>query len=598
MSRTEGNPFFLEESVRALVETGVLVGESGAYRLAKTFQPTLVPPTVQAVLVARIDRLPPDEKYLLQAASVIGTDVPFTLLQTLADLPDDALRRGLEHLQAAEFVYETSIFPDVEYAFRHALTHEVVYRSLLQERRSALHARVLTAFEAMYAGHLGPHVERVAYHAIQGRLWEPAVRYLRESGLKAASRSAYQEAVKFFEQALEIVGRLPETPSTLGDALDIRIALGPSLIALYGAPAAEVEASYQHAKDLSNRRSDTSRRFPVLWGLWYSAFAQGRYPTAHELGESLLELATASGDSGLILEGHHALWATFNAMGRPAATLTHLEQGLALYDRKQHEQHALAYGGHDAGVCCHSHLGFTWWLLGNPNRALAHTKAAISLAAQLSHTLTTVITLGYGGLVYWLLADHEAAIDAAKSVMTLCEEKGLPGFSLDSEVLLARAQIELGVGAGALDALVHRLHGARHARAASRHTSCACLLAEAYGKSGQPGKGLELLTSLGQEQREALLAPEVHRLEGELLAQSGPQARRDAEKRFRHAIDLARSRSEMALELRAAMSLASLLQDDRSRRAEGRAVLAQVYERFTEGLSTGDLRKAKLLLES
>jgi class 3 adenylate cyclase/tetratricopeptide (TPR) repeat protein len=596
MGRTEGNPFFLEESVRTLVETGVLGGEPGAYRLTKMFQPTLVPPTVQAVLAARIDRLPPDEKYLLQAASVIGTDVPFTLLQALADVPDDALRRGLEHLQAAEFIYETSIFPDVEYTFKHALTHEVVYRGLLQERRSALHARAVTALESMYADRLGPHVERMAHHAVQGRLWEQAVRYLRESGVKAAARSAHQEAIKFLERALEVVGRLPETPSTLGDALDLRIALGPSLIALLGAPAAQVEASYQHASDLCNRVNDTSRRFPVLWGLWYSAFAQGRYPTACELGESLLELANASGDSGQLLEGHHALWATFNAMGRPTVTLTHLEQGLALYDRQQHDKHALAYGGHDAGACCHSHLAFTWWLLGYPEKALAHTQAAINLAAQLSHTLTTVITLGYGGLVYWLLADHGAATEAARSVMTLCEEKGLPGFSLDSEVLLARARMEHGVGLETLDALNRRLHDARHARAASRHTFCACLLAEAYGRSGQPDKGLKLLMSLGQGQREALFAPEVHRLEGELLAQTGAQALAEAEKRFRYAIDLARKRNEMSLELRAAMSLACLLEGE-DRWAEGRAILAQVYERFTEGLRIGDLGKARLLLE-
>jgi class 3 adenylate cyclase/predicted ATPase len=597
MGRTQGNPFFLEESVRTLVETGVLAGEPGAYRLEKTFQPTLVPATVQAVLAARIDRLPPEEKYLLQAASVIGTDVPFALLQAVADLPDAALGRGLDHLQTAEFVYEKGLFPDLEYTFKHALTHEVVYRGLLQDRRSALHARVVTAFEAMHADRLGPHVERVAHHAVQGRLWERAVRYLRESGIKAAARSAHREAIEFFEEALEVVGRLPESPSTLGDALDIRIALGPSLIALLGAPAAQVETSYRHADELCDRRSDTARRFPVRWGLWYSAFAQGRYPTACELGESLLELANASGDSGQLLEAHHALWATFNAMGRPAVTLTHLERGLALYDRQQHDQHALSYGGHDAGACCHSHLGFTWWLLGYPEKALRHTRAAISLAKQLSHTLTTVITLGYGGLVYWLLADHRAAAEAAQSVVTLCEQKGLPGFSLDSEVLLARAQLERSGSSSALDALKHRLHTARHARAASRHTFCACLLAEAYGRTGQPGKGLELLASLGPEQRAALFAPEVHRLEGELLAQSGAQARGEAEGKFRQAIDLARERSELSLELRAAMSLARLLGGNARRRVEGRAILAHVYERFTEGLGIGDLPRARVLLE-
>jgi len=597
IERTEGNPFFLEESVRTLAETGVLVGEPGAYRLAKSFQTPLVPPTVQAVLAARIDRLPPEEKRLLQTASVIGTDVSFSLLQAVAELPDDDLRRDLAHLQAAEFLYETSLFPEVEYTFKHALTHEVVYRSLLQERRSALHARIVKAFEAMYADRLGAHVERVAHHAVQGRLWKEAVRYLRESGVKAAARSAHREAIEFFQQALEIASRLPETPSTLEDALDLRIALGPSLIALWGAPAPEVEASYSHAHELCSRLTDSPRRFPVLWGLWYAAFAQGRYPMACELGERLLELAQDGRDTGRLLEAHHALWATFNAMGRPAVTLTHLERGRTLYDRQQHDQQALAYGGHDAGACCHSHLGFTWWLLGYPDKALIHTQAAIGLATQLSHTLTTVITQGYGAFVYWLRADHRAATQAAEAVVTLCNEKGLPGYSLDGEVLLARAQIEQGGDADALDALHQRLVSARRTRTAPRHTSCACLLAEAYGSAGRPDKGRDVLASLSQEQRETFFAPEVHRLEGELLVQADGRARGEAEQKFRYAFDLAQGRSEMSLALRAATSLAGLLATDSGRRAEGRAILARTYERFTEGFETRDLRVAKALLE-
>jgi len=597
IERTEGNPFFLEESVRTLVETGVLAGEPGAYRLAKPFQATQMPPTVQALLGARIDRLPAEAKRLLQAAAVIGTDVPFLLLQAVAEMPDETLARDLAHLQAAEFLYETSLYPDVEYTFKHALTHEVVYRTLLQERRIALHGAIANALEAMYAGRPGQHVERMAHHAVQGRLWTLAVRYLRESGVKALARSAHREAIEYFEQALEAVGHLPETASTLEDALDIRIALGPALIALLGGPAAQVEASYRHADDLCDRLNDTSRRFPVLWGLWYAAFAQGRYPTARELGERLLALASGGQDSGQLLEAHHALWATFNAMGRPAVTLTHLQQGQALYDRQQHDQHALAYGGHDAGACCHGNLGLTWWLLGYPDKALGHIRFAASLAAQLSQTLTTVITLGYGALVYWLQVDHAATAETAEAVVTLCNEKGLPGYSLDAEILLARARIEQAGSSEVLDALHLRLVSPKRARAAARHTSCACLLAEAFGSAGRPHRGLETLASLSREQRETFFAPEVHRLEGELLLQTNLKPPGEAEEKFRFAFELAQSRGEMSLALRAATSLARLLEADRSRRAEGREILARTYGQFTEGFATGDLRAAKALLE-
>jgi len=176
IARTEGNPFFLEESVRTLVETGVLVGEPGAYRLAKPVDSLQVPATVQAVLAACIDRLPPAEKHFLQTAAVIGTEVPLPLLRAIAELPEAALHGALAHLQAAEFLYETCLFPEHEYTFKHALTHEVAYGGLLQERRRALHARIVEALEALTGDRLAEQVERLAHHALRGEVWDKAHR--------------------------------------------------------------------------------------------------------------------------------------------------------------------------------------------------------------------------------------------------------------------------------------------------------------------------------------------------------------------------------------------------------------------------------------
>ena len=187
IARTEGNPFFLEESVRTLVETQVLVGEPGAYRLAQALPTIQIPATVQAVLAARIDRLPPEEKRLLQTAAVIGTEVPLPLLQAIAELPEADLHRGLAHLQAAEFLYETRLFPEREYTFKHALTHEVAYGSLLQERRRVLHARIVEALEQLAADRLAEQVERLAQHALRGEVWDKAVTYGQQAGAKAAT---------------------------------------------------------------------------------------------------------------------------------------------------------------------------------------------------------------------------------------------------------------------------------------------------------------------------------------------------------------------------------------------------------------------------
>src|SRR5262249_23896008 len=225
IARTEGNPFFLEESVHTLVETGLLVGVPGAYRLAQPLDTFHMPATVQAVLAARIDRLPPEEKRLLQTAAVIGTEVPMPVLQALAHLPEAAFHHGLAHLRAAEFLYETRLFPEHAYTFKHALTHEVAYGGLLQERRRVLHARIVEVLEALAGDRVTEQVERLAHHALRGEVWDKALAYCRQAGEKAMVRSAYREAVGSFEQALRALSHLPETRVTREQAVDLRLAL-------------------------------------------------------------------------------------------------------------------------------------------------------------------------------------------------------------------------------------------------------------------------------------------------------------------------------------------------------------------------------------
>jgi class 3 adenylate cyclase/tetratricopeptide (TPR) repeat protein len=232
IARTEGNPFFLEESVRTLMETSLLVGAPGAYRLAQSLDTLHVPATVQAVLAARIDRLPPEEKRLLQTAAVIGTEVPLPLLQAIAELPEAELHRGLAHLQAAEFLYETRLFPDQTYTFKHALTHEVAYGSLLQERRRVLHAGIIEALERLAPDRLTEQVEHLAYHALRGEAWDKALRYCRQAGTRVAAQSAYREAVTYYEQALMALRHLPDSRDLREQSVDVRLDLRTALIVL------------------------------------------------------------------------------------------------------------------------------------------------------------------------------------------------------------------------------------------------------------------------------------------------------------------------------------------------------------------------------
>ncbi len=269
IARTEGNPFFLEESVRALVETGALQGEPGAYRLARPLPTVQIPATVQAVLAARIDRLPAGDKAILQMAAVIGKDVPLVLLQAIAELPEEALRQGLTRLQAAEFLYETRLFPDLEYTFKHALTHDVTYGSLLQDRRRTLHGQIVETIERLYPDRLAEHIDRLAHHAFRGEVWEKALTYFRQAGAKAAARSAHREAVAYFEQALTALTHLPETRETREQAIDVRFELRTALFPL--AEFGRLEAHLQEAEALA-RALDDQRRLG-----WVSAYMSGHH---------------------------------------------------------------------------------------------------------------------------------------------------------------------------------------------------------------------------------------------------------------------------------------------------------------------------------
>ena len=263
IERTQGNPFFLEESVRTLVETQVLVGDQGAYRLARALPSIQVPATVQAVLAARIDRLPPEEKQLLQTAAVIGTEVPLALLQAMAEVPEEPLRLGLTHLQAAEFLYETRLFPEHEYTFKHALTQQVAYETLLQERRRALHARIVEALEALAGERVAEQVERLAHHALRGEVWDKALAYCRQAGEKAMARSAHCEAVGYFEQALSALPHLPEQRETREQAIDLRLALRSAL--LPSGDFGRILACLREAETLAAALDDPRRLAQVCW---------------------------------------------------------------------------------------------------------------------------------------------------------------------------------------------------------------------------------------------------------------------------------------------------------------------------------------------
>jgi class 3 adenylate cyclase/tetratricopeptide (TPR) repeat protein len=291
IARTQGNPFFLEESVRTLVETGVLIGERGAYRLAKPLDTLQVPATVQALLAARIDRLAPEDKRLLQTAAVIGTEVPWPLLQAIADTSEEALYRSLAQLQAAEFLYETSLFPERAYTFKHALTHEVAYGSLLHERRRALHARIVEALETLAGDRLDDQVERLAQHALRGEVWEKALAYGRQAGDKAQARSAYREAMVCYEQALAALAHVPDSRTATEQAIDLRLGLRTTLNTLGEVPERMLDHLLR-AEALAQTLGDQLRLGRVYADMSINYRAAGDVDRAIVYGQRALAVAT------------------------------------------------------------------------------------------------------------------------------------------------------------------------------------------------------------------------------------------------------------------------------------------------------------------
>jgi tetratricopeptide (TPR) repeat protein len=416
IERTEGNPFFLEESVRTLVETGMLVGEPGAYRLTQARPTIQVPATVQAVLAARIDRLPPEEKRLLQTAAVIGTEVPLPLLQAIAELSEDALHRGLVHLQAAEFLYETRLFPEIGYTFKHPLTQQVAYETLLQERRRVLHARIVEALEVVAGERVAGPVDQLAYHALRGEVWDKAVTYCQQAGTRAYRRAALREAVTAFEQALQALTHLPDDGETQRLAIDLRLALAPRLSDL-GEHGQRLQRLGE-AEALARRLDDRARLAQVVASMAEGLRITGDHDGALATGQEALALTAALGDRALQADACHRLGQVYAAIGDFSRAAELLRQSMQAADGAA----AMRSGG--VGIQARAWLAQILGELGAFAEGRHHGEEALRLAAVDGRGVTLIIAHGCLGLLYLAQGDLAPAIQVLEQGLALCRASG------------------------------------------------------------------------------------------------------------------------------------------------------------------------------
>ncbi len=420
IARTEGNPFFLEESGRTLVETGVLGGTPGAYRLIQPLQGMPIPATVQAVLAARIDRLPPEDKHLLQTAAVIGTDVPFPLLRGIADVPEAALHSGLAHLQAAEFLYETRLFPEQEHTFRHALTHEVAYSSLLLERRRGLHARIVEALETLAPERGAEQVERLAHHALRGEVWEKAVAYGRQAGARAYDRAAFGEAVASFEQALQALTHLHDHSDTGRLAIDLRLALGNALTQV-GEHGRRL-ALLGEAEALARALDDRARLGRVLATMAEVLRLTGDPDGAMAAGQQALVLAAALGESALQMHASYQLGVVYWAIGDFGRAAELLRQGMEVADREAGTPST------DMRIGSRARLARALGALGAFAEGRRHGEEALRLATLEGRGVTPILAHSCLGQLYLAQGDLEHTIPVLDQGLALCRTSGHQGW--------------------------------------------------------------------------------------------------------------------------------------------------------------------------
>jgi len=601
LAKTEGNPFFIEEIVQGLLEQGGLIREptgaagAPAMRLARPLAEIQLPPTVQAVLAARIDRLPAEEKALLQTLAVVGKTFPWSLLSRVVAQPEDELLGRLAHLQAAEFLYEQPAFPESEYTFKHALTQEVAYTSLLQERRKAVHERTAQALEALYPDRLEDHYEALAHHYRRSGNTPKAVDYLQRAGQQAAQRSVHAEALEHLTAALELLQLLPEGAERTRQELGVHLALGPALMATRGQTDPEVERVYARARELCQKVGETPQLFPALGGLHRFYFARGELQTARELGEQFLRLAGRQDDPALRLTGHWLLGTPLVWLGEVAEARMHFEQSIALYDPQQHRSLAFRYGL-DPGSASQGYLAYTRWALGYPDQSVQWSQRALALAQEVAHPFSLAYILFIAASLHCLRREGQAAYDWTEALLALSREHGFSIWSLLGTAMRGYALVLLGRGEEGIAQMHHRQDAWRATIVGPLYL---LWLAEACGKTGQLETGL-MLSAEAREAMEAtghrLLEAEAYRLQGELLLARPDAGLVDVETRFRHALEMARRQGTKALELRAATSLARLWQRQ-GRRAEACQLLADIYGWFTEGFDTADLQEARALLE-
>ena len=617
MEKTEGNPLFIEEIVRTLLEQSMLVrDQEGKISLSGLSSATALsdmqlPPTVHGILAARTDRLDAKEKGLLQTLAVIGKRFSLTLAKHVAAIPEEELFTLLAHLQAGEFLYEQVAFPESLYSFKHALTQEVAYNSLLVEQRKILHERTAHAIEMDCCREgseqtLEEQCAELAYHYGRSGNVPKAVEFLTRAGEQALQRAARFEAVEHFSHALELLRSQPDTPERRWEELRLLLARGGSLVAMEGYRHPEVERIFAQVSELSQQVEESPQLLPILMGLSRFAMVRGEYQTAHDLAQRFTRVAAGTEDAASLLPAHFVLGYSAFRIGRFAVARQHLEQGIALRDTWQHQPkplesllYRLAANGQDPRVGCVSWLAWVLWHLGYPDQALMQSQKAVTLAQEQALPTSEAAARYFAAAVSRSRRESQAVLENADRVIAIATDRESPHWLASGIFLRGWALAEDGQWD---DGIAQMQEGIERWRTLGNDHlgQPLMLLAEACSKAGRATEGFRLLSSvvpLIAQSAERWWEAERYRIEGQLILRAHDVGMEtEAENCFRQALAVAQEQQAKSLELRAAISLARLWKEQ-GKTTEARHLLTEIYAWFTEGFETGDLQDATALLQ-
>jgi len=592
VTRTGGVPLFIEEVTRLLLERGQQGGMQE------------IPPTLQQLLTARLDRLGPARE-VAQIGAVVGRDFSYALIRAVANMEDAALQAALERLAEADILLVQGLPPESVYRFKHALIQDAAYENLLKSRRQALHRSVAEALRDNLAATAAAEPELLAHHFTQAGLTEAAIEWWGQAGQRSLERSALVEAAEQLTRALVQIATLPGTPALRRQQIKLQVSLMTPLVHVKGYAAPETKAAAERARLLIEQAEalgeppeDPLLLFVVLYGFWAANYIAFNGDIVRDLGAQFFAMVKKQATIAPQMIGHRLMGTSLLSTGEIAEARAHFDKGIALYDPTEHRTLATRFGV-DVRVSILSYRSWALWMLGYPEAALADAEAALSDAREIGQAATLMFALNYTSLPHIFRGDYAKAKAVVDELVVLADEKGTliwkaSGLSLQG-ILLALS----GKPAEAIPMIISGRSMYESTGATLGLPWRSPHLSAAYAELGQFDDAWrcvnEAITAV-EATKETWCEAESHRVAGEIALKSPEANVPNAQAHFERALAVARAQQAKSWELRAAMSMARLLRDQ-GKRDEARDQLAPVYGRFTEGFDTLDLKDAKALLD-